>query len=252
MTGQWINAANVVKLIPSGNIDTKDINKVVASLAGRQIVGVVRSCPKVISLFQYAIANDSREAWNLLCMLYRHTAFTEALSVLPADEADDVAQNAMLTLWRLRLGLKPDLNLGGWVRVVAKNAATDVIRSRKPTVGTEAVIEETEDGDLSLTLPFVIEEEDDRRDTTETWQTYEAMDLASPEEMLMAEQMLEALVLARETLPPVTKRVLDLVDQGVPYEDVAELVGITPDAVRQQISRANSYMQDVVTYDKSD
>lgn len=241
MSTPWINVTNVVRLMPLENIDDAALNKVVASLAGKSIVGTVVSCPKVINLLEYARRTDSQVAWNVLCILYRHTAFLEALKSLPADEADDVAQQVMLSVWNTRARLKADTNLGGWVRVIAKNAVADVIRSRKlsnPEINAE--LDSTE-------VEFVPEAEEVEAASNESvWEGDGRVDYDTPDAILEAEQTFFRLSLARNSLPKTTVAMLDMVADGMSYQEVALTVGLKEDAVRKSVARAKAFMLSVV------
>lgn len=212
--------------------DAKSVRDAYRQVAGQYVHGTVRICDKVISLFRYALSTDNSDAWNILLILYRDTAYKQACSRLSEEEAEEVAQEVLVRLWANRLTLRPSTNLGGWVRVMAKNAATDLMRRRRTwEEGIDAAILAVEQADA-----------EPGADITEEYNFVEAMDLDTPEGILEAEQALEILCAASDKLPRTVQLVLSLLGDGDSYDTIAWKLGIGPDAARAMASRGKQVL----------
>jgi RNA polymerase sigma-70 factor (ECF subfamily) len=130
-------------------------------------------------------------------------------------EADDAVQEAWLRL--NRTDVDAVANLGGWLTTVVGRVSLDMLRSRRSRreepIGTwlpEPVVRVSTNG------------EDD------------------PEhEAVLAESVGLALLVVLEALTPAERLAFVLHDMfSVPFEDIAEILGRTPDAARQLASRA--------------
>jgi RNA polymerase sigma-70 factor (ECF subfamily) len=129
------------------------------------------------------------------------------------SEADDAVQEAWL---RLNRAQTDDIeNLGGWLTTVVARVSLDMLRSRK------ARREEP----LEVQLPEPIVDRADGGD---------------PEhEALIADSVGLALLVVLETLSPAERLAFVLHDMfGVPFEEIAPIVGRSPVASRQLASRA--------------
>ena len=132
-----------------------------------------------------------------------------------SNEADDAVQEA----W-LRLGRRADAdsvdNLGGWLTTVVARVCLDMlrVRARRPAVPPEAAPDPV-------------------------------ADVTSPEdEALLAESVGVALLVVLDTLTPAERLAFVLHDMfGVPFEEIAPIVGRTPVATRQLASRARRRVQ---------
>jgi RNA polymerase sigma factor (sigma-70 family) len=142
-------------------------------------------------------------------------------------EADDAVQEAWLRL--SRVGADSIDNLGGWLTTVVARLCLNVLRSRR------AHPEEP----LAVHVPDPVVSRDDNAD---------------PErEALLADSVGLALLVVLETLTPAERLAFVLHDMfAVPFEDVAEIAGRTPDAVRQLASRARRRVQGAPTVPDSD
>src|SRR5438046_1945109 len=134
------------------------------------------------------------------------------------SEADDAVQEAWLRLSRADTsGVE---NLGGWLTTVGARVCLDLLRSRKSR--REHPL------DTSVVEPAPDPE-------------YEA---------LMADSIGLALLIVLETLSPAERVAFVLHDMfGMPFEDIAQIVGRSEVATRQLASRARRRVQgaDVVT-----
>jgi RNA polymerase sigma-70 factor (ECF subfamily) len=129
------------------------------------------------------------------------------------SEADDAVQEAWLRLSRTDADTVE--NLEGWLTTVVARVSLDMLRSRKSR-------REEPFG------PYVPEPIVDRHDGVD------------PEhEALLADSVGLALMVVLETLSPAERLAFVLHDTfGVPFDEIAPVVGRTPDATRQLASRA--------------
>ncbi|MEV0172900.1 sigma-70 family RNA polymerase sigma factor [Streptomyces sp. NPDC050803] len=130
-------------------------------------------------------------------------------------EAEDAVQEAWIRLNRNE-GTRID-NLGGWLTTVVGRVCLDMLRSR----GSRA------EQPLDAVAPVVPDE------------------AADPErDALLADSVGAALLVVLETLNPAERLAFVLHDLfAVPYDELAEIVGRTPDAARQLASRARRRVQ---------
>src|SRR4051794_18707355 len=130
-----------------------------------------------------------------------------------ASEAEDAVQEAWLRLTRSDSG--EVTNLGGWLTTVVGRVCLDMLRARRARreeLGgswvPEPVVSEVEDGDPE-------------------------------QEALLADSVGVALLVVLETLTPAERLAFVLHDMfGVPFEDIAPVVGRSTAAARQLASRA--------------
>jgi RNA polymerase sigma factor (sigma-70 family) len=133
-------------------------------------------------------------------------------------EADDAVQEAWLHLSRAETsGVK---NLGGWLTTVVARVCLDMLRSR----------ESRREESLGEHLPDPIARREDYID---------------PEhEAVTADSVGLALLVVLETLAPAERLAFVLHDLfGVPFDEIAPIVGRSPTAARQLASRARRRVQ---------
>jgi RNA polymerase sigma-70 factor (ECF subfamily) len=131
------------------------------------------------------------------------------------SEADDAVQEAWLRLSRSN-GREVD-NLVGWLTTVVGRVCLDMLRARK------ARREET----IGVRLPEPIVSRDDA--------------VGPEQEVLMADSVGLALLVVLDTLTPRERLAFVLHDMfGVPFDEIAPIVGRSPLAAAQLASRARS------------
>jgi RNA polymerase sigma factor (sigma-70 family) len=134
------------------------------------------------------------------------------------SEADDAVQEAWLRLTRTDTSRVE--NLGGWLTTVVGRVCLDMLRSRT------ARREET----LGVHVPQPIVSREDKLDPEQ--------------EVLLADSVGLALLVVLETLAPLERLAFVLHDMfGLPFDEIAPLVGRSPAAARQLASRARRRVQ---------
>jgi RNA polymerase sigma-70 factor (ECF subfamily) len=143
------------------------------------------------------------------------------------SEADDAVQEAWLRL--SRSGASGVDNLGGWLTTVVARVCLDMLRSRKSR----------REEPLGPHVPEPVVNRDDR--------------IHPEQEALVADSVGPALLVVLETLAPAERIAFVLHDLfGVPFEEIAPIVGRSPTAARQLASRARRRVHGARTAEPSD
>lgn len=138
-----------------------------------------------------------------------------------ASEAEDAVQEAWLRL--SRSGVAEIDNLGGWLTTVVARVCLDMLRSRRSR------------------LEVSLDEQPSRHD----------VESSNPEEdVLVADSVGLAMLVVLDTLSPPERVAFVLHDMfAVPFEEIAPIVGRSPDAARQLASRARRRVRAVPAID---
>jgi RNA polymerase sigma factor (sigma-70 family) len=129
------------------------------------------------------------------------------------SDADDAVQDTWMRV--SRAGTGEVANLGGWLTTIVARVCLNMLRSR--TVRREESLE------VRLPDPVISTEGN----------------LQPEEEALLADSVGLALQIVLDTLAPAERLVFVLHDMfGLPFEEIAPMVGRTPEAARQLASRA--------------
>lgn len=131
------------------------------------------------------------------------------------DDADDAVQEAWL---RLRNNDSEAANLEGWLTTVTARICMDMLRSRRSK----------REEPLELEIPdFIISRENTPED-----------------EVVMADSVGLALIVVLESLAPAERLAFVLHDMfALPFDEIAPIVGRSPEAARQLASRARRRVQ---------
>lgn len=131
------------------------------------------------------------------------------------DDADDAVQEAWL---RLRNNDSEAANLEGWLTTVTARICMDMLRSRRSK----------REEPLELEIPdFIVS-----RDST------------PEDEVVMADSVGLALIVLLESLAPAERLAFVLHDMfALPFDEIAPIVGRSPEAARQLASRARRRVQ---------
>src|SRR5581483_9826425 len=157
----------------------------------------------------------SEQAW-LAERFQEHAPHLRAVAyrmLASTSEADDALQEAWLRA--SRAGTADVSNLGGWLTTVVARVCLDVLRSRKARREADAQPESLE------RMPRV------------------QAGVQPEQEARLADSVGLAMLVVLETLAPAERVAFVLHDMfDVPFTDIGEIVGRTPEAARQLASRA--------------
>ena len=136
-----------------------------------------------------------------------------------SDDAEDVVQEVCLKIWHRRQQFAALDNVKAYSMQMAKNMSIDLIRSRR----------RISDEELMLT------KEDGRQ---------------LPDEILEMQECHEAIRRIIKSLPPMQQRILQLKEiEGFDNDEIVKITGISPEAVRNNLSRARKRLRDIyLTY----
>jgi len=157
------------------------------------------------------------DAFDLVHAAFHTRLFTFLVRLSRSrDVAEDLVEETWLRLVRQAPRLRPDTQLGPWLYTVARNLHVSYCRSR--------LIEESHAGDLFGLWPG-------------------GTARSSPFEEAAATEFERRLESAIASLPASSREVLLLVAvEGLRPAEAASVCGITPEALRQRLSRARAQL----------
>lgn len=141
----------------------------------------------------------------------------------------DLVQEVWIRVYRNIKRLKDPAKFKGWLSRIATNLFYDELRKRKRHAPP-----------LSLDAPRALS------DGEVQWEI--ACDDPSPEDNLATREFYEKLHLAIADLPEVFRTTIVLREiQGLPYEEIAEMTGVSLGTVKSRIARARAKLQSDLT-----
>jgi RNA polymerase sigma-70 factor (ECF subfamily) len=151
-----------------------------------------------------------------------HTAFNRRLFTFllrlsrRRDVAEDLLEETWLRMVKHAPRLRPDTHLGPWLFSVARNLYVSYVRAR--------LLEESAAASLMALWPSMPER-------------------ASPFEEAAASELERRVERALAALPATSREILLLIAvAGLDHSEAADVCGITPEAVRQRLSRARTQL----------
>lgn len=154
--------------------------------------------------------------------------FARAYSSDP-NEAADLAQEALIKVYRSLHGFRFQSSLLTWMFRIVKNVALDHYRSRQHRERRrQQPIEGTSEAELTTS--------DGSRQSAH-----------GPEDRLLADEQRQALWAALDQVPEVYRTVVVLADmQGLSYEEVAVIVGTPVGTVKSRLNRGRDALREVL------
>ncbi len=158
------------------------------------------------------------DAFEELVLRHQGPVYRLALRMLgSAAEAEDVTQDSFIAAWRGLPTLRAQGAFGGWLYRLAVNRCLNVLRARRPEA-------ELDPATLRSTRP-------DEQPEAAAEVDAETSALAAALRLLTPEQ--RACWVLREL-------------QGCSYDEIAEITGVTPGAVRGRLARSRAVLAEVM------
>lgn len=172
-------------------------------------------------------------AFNTLVERHQASAYALALRMLgDPDSAADVTQDAFFSAWRA-IGTFRGSSFRSWLLRIVSNGCFDVfrMRGRRPTTSLETLLEG--DADEAGTAPNDAHMPAAMIDAT--W---------DPERAALRAEVVETIEQALLQLPPEQRLALILSDvQGLPYDEVAQIMDTPLGTVKSRIARARGHLR---------
>jgi len=192
---------------------------------------------------QQPVADDERalvarsqrgdvRAFNVLVERHQAGAYALALRMLgDPDQAADVTQDAFFSAWRA-IGTFHGNTFRSWLLRIVSNGCFDVFRARgrRPATSLETLLEGDADegaGPSDAHLPAAL--------IDSTW---------NPEQAVLRAEVVQAIQQTLLLLPPEQRLALILSDvQGLPYDEVAQIMDTPLGTVKSRIARARGHLR---------
>lgn len=167
-----------------------------------------------------ALANGNVEAFDSLYKQYRGAIYSNILKLVKSPEyAEDILQEVFVSLWQNRYRMRANQSVSGWLFVVSYNKSLTFLKQK-----------------VRASIDYV-----------ESYQSYEHV---IPEETVDESAYIAQLHMieeAVEALPRRKKEVFKLYRfEGKSKEEVASLVGISTDSVKDYLKQSNKAIKDYI------
>ncbi len=165
------------------------------------------------------------DAFNTLVVAYQHQVYNLAFRIM-GDEASasDVTQEAFISAYKHMQSFRGE-SFKSWIYRIVTNACYDELRRRKrrPATSLEGLVDGS-DTELEYDIPD---------------------ESASPEDRVEQRELADAIQAGIDTLPPDQRVTLVLSDvQGMSYEEIAAITGVSLGTVKSRLSRARAKLRD--------
>ncbi|MFE2153752.1 RNA polymerase sigma factor [Streptomyces lavendulae] len=163
------------------------------------------------ALLSVRAAEGDEEAFEALVRRHGPAMLRLAVQFLGnRSEAEDVVQEAFVSAWRKLPEFRGDAGFGTWLHRIVTNRCLNVLRARRPVADIDALPERAAPEHQS-----------------------------SPERAVESQAAVDALGKAMAVLSPEQRACWILREiETMPYETIAEMVGISQEAVRARVFRA--------------
>jgi RNA polymerase sigma-70 factor, ECF subfamily len=171
------------------------------------------------------IRNGDEEAFQQLVEIHQHRVVGTCARMLGDDtEAEDVAQQVFIRIWKSAARWEPSAKFTTWLYTILRNLVFNECRrrSRHPARSLDAV---QEDGEQP--------------------QQFEDSSVKAPNVLLLDIEMQEAVARAIEELPETQRMAVILRRyQDVSYEEIAAVLELTVPAVKSVLFRARTELRE--------
>ena len=216
-TGSGSTAVHAPTAVDPAVTDAVDIDAVVIdAVVIDDATLVVRAREGDLTAFEALVNRYQRRIYQLALRMTRN----------PAD-AEDIVQEVFLTAWRRLPEIQQDAAFSGWLYTSATNRCLNLLRRRRPTAE--------------------LEEDDSPSDSSSGSSTW-ATPTQDPQGAAQVAAQLAALTEALDQLTPEQRAVWLLREaHGRSYDEIAQIIDTTPQAVRGRLSRARTQLAELMS-----
>lgn len=163
-------------------------------------------------------------AFEALVERHQHSVVGTVAKMLGGDsDAEDIAQQVFLRVWKSASRYEPSAKFTTWLMTITRNLVFNEMRRRK----------------RSLLVPMAVEREGGAP------LQFPDESAPPPSELLLDEELNRAIEEAMASLPEPQRMALVLRRyQEMPYEEIAQVLGITVPAVKSIIFRARAVLRE--------
>lgn len=170
------------------------------------------------------------DAFEQLVEMHSSRIYSIALRMVgnPVD-AEDLAQEAFLRIWRGLEGFNMDAKFSTWAYRLTTNVCIDYLRKEKKNNNVPLFTEDDEGEETELQIP-------DQR--------------YSPEQKMEQEQLLRSVEQAMNSLDPQYRQILTLRELGgLSYDEISRQLDLKEGTVKSRIARAREQMRRLLMAD---
>jgi RNA polymerase sigma-70 factor, ECF subfamily len=178
------------------------------------------------------VRGDDAKAFQEIVDKYQHRLIGVLTHIVgSADEAEDLAQEVFMRVYRARGEYHPQAKFSTWMFTIANNVALNALRrrKRKPAYQLEPMLSQS--GSMNTrpeeTLAVAVSTEPDRR--------------MRHQELAQVVQLALGQLNERQRLAVVLNKFEDM-----SYEEIASVIGISTKAVKSLLSRARMQLRDLL------
>jgi len=188
----------------------------------------VQSDEELIALFQ----DGDEAAFSILVGRYKDALVNFAFRFLgDYDEADDVAQETFVRVYRNKLAYRPVAKFSTWLYTIASNLSKTALRRRKRSMFF-SLTRKTDEGETSVDIPDMTYAADARAET--------ALKQGIIQDALNA-------------IPAKYREVVVLCDvQELTYEEICEITRLNIGTVKSRLNRGRARLQELLKDLKED
>jgi RNA polymerase sigma-70 factor (ECF subfamily) len=175
-------------------------------------------------------------AFETLVSNYQHSVYAMVVRMLgDTRDADDIAQQAFLRVWKSARRWKPSAKFSTWLYTIVRNLTLNEIRRRKRHP-TSSLDDSGKTGSTRTAKPDKPAERHERVGDQSA---------SSPSDDLLHSELEQAVEDAIAALPENQRMALILWRyEALPYEDIAKVLKTTPSAVKSLLFRARTELKE--------
>jgi RNA polymerase sigma-70 factor (ECF subfamily) len=177
------------------------------------------------------VRDDNAAAFEELVARYQGRLMTVLMHLVGSrEQAEDVAQEVFLRVYRARKTYEPGAKFSTWLFTIANNAASNSLRNKSRR--HEVTLRTCDSGPLG-TRPFE--------------KTLQASSSQMPARQLAKAEMRDIVRMSVETLGERQRMAVLLSKfEGMSYAEIAEVMEISPQALKSLLSRARENLREVL------